>query len=228
MTPLTEPHLIDASFQSPVNAIARASGAPPVPELDESPPIVVQTEPPPDPQPPCVPERPAVVLMTEEEFEASERWKERQMEYGPLILISLLCALGYITMTVVPAAEEASGSAMAAVFGYLCGVAVSVALGVGAIFAVVKLFDADQGSLVSIALRCTLAHTLLDVLLLAIGHMFGELASMAAAAPILAVLLSWLFRLDLVQLGVVMIVHLLARVIVMGLVLAAILEHATT
>ena len=243
MSSLLGSHHLPKAPDSPVNVIARANGAPLIPEVDSStsvhgehaaptsavlPPRTapVYLTVPIQPQPVASTPHKAVML-TEEEYEAGPfaLWR---METSTLLLMTMFCGGFYFVVNVLPTIDVLglTGGLWAAM-AYLIKTGTAVGVAVCSIWATGKIFEKHMGGLGDIAMRSLTLHTMIDLSMLAIGMLLGQWLGAVVVIPIAGALARSMFRLSFAELGFVILVNGLARLLLVGLTLATAMSAVT-
>jgi hypothetical protein len=217
-------HEVSSVPQFGANVIARASGAKPIPEVDQPipdlenvAPLIATTE------ASAVQQMPA--LQSEEEFHANQQRIVRKLQYGPLALITGICGGIYLLQAVANApVEYGSSGGLGAATAYLAGVAVAVVIAVGAIYAVSLLFSCDMGTFWSILLRSAAIKTMADVAILGVAAAAGTTVGSIVGIALAIALLRWMFKLDPLQLAVAVLINGLARLVLLGAAFGALMN----
>lgn len=233
MSSLLGSHHLPKAPDSSVNVIARANGAPVIPEVDSSGDQLASATSsvlPPRAAPVylTVPIQPQpihshgmnAVMLTEEEYEAGPfaLWR---METSTLLLMAMFCGGFFFVVNVLPTIDVLglTGGLWAAL-AYLIKTGAAVTAGVCSIWATGKIFEKHMGSLGEITARTLTLHTMIDISLLATGTLLGQWLGVLVVIPIAGVLARSMFRLSLAELGFVLLVNGLARLLLVGLILA--------
>ena len=233
---LNRSHLLPKVTDSPVNVIARAGGAPTIPEVDvpaleaqtieqpmaaksyaASSPVLMSAAvaAPPDPAPAVL----RSIMMTEEEFEASP-FALFRMDPSTMVLVSIFFGGFYFVVDVLPAIDVhgLSGGAWVA-WSYVVKTAAAILVGIASIYGVSKIFESRKGDLRDISLQTLTVHMVLEVALLAAVTVMGSMLGSLASIPIAAYLARSMFRLNVAELVFVILINLAARLVLVWLVL---------
>jgi hypothetical protein len=238
MSSLLGSHQLPKAPDSAVNIIARAHGAPLIPEVDS--PASIRAEQTVSPSSAVLPQRPApvyltvpiqpqpiqpqamkAVMLTEEEFEAGPfaLWR---MEASTLLLLAMFCGGFYFVVSVLPTIDVLglTGGLWAAL-AYMIKTSAAVTVGICSIWATGKIFEKHTGGIGDITVRTLTLHTMIDLAMLATATFLGQWIGAAAVVPVAALLARSMFRLSIAELGFVLLVNVLARLLLVGLILAS-------
>ena len=166
------------------------------------------------------------VMLTQEEYEAGPfaLWR---MEPSTLILLAMFCGGFYFVVSVLPALDVLgiSGGLWSAA-QYFIQTAAAIAVGVISIAAVGMIFEKHMGGLGDITIRAMTLHTMIDLAMLAAGTVLGVWIGTVLIVPLAAILARSMFRLSLAELGFVMLVNGVARLVLVGLIVSTAMSVA--
>jgi hypothetical protein len=220
-----------------VHAIARASGAPLIPEVDRvsegmpsgleaggptAPVVASATSTQPLAPPAHVETSPFVESAklpdVPEELDPLQRWALWRSDPGALALISLIAGGLFLLVKAAPAlvhsTPEAALEGLAMPLGFM---AICLAIGVGSVYLIAQLFETKPDSFALVVLRMLAVNCILDLTIAGVGNVNDGVVTTAISVPLGVLLARWMFKFDLAQMTVALVINLAARLLLVGL-----------